>query len=79
VRALLQGNDVGTQYRSAIFVADEAERSIAQAAIAAESMRLSKKVATTIEELDVFYPAESYAPTFMIDTYTPVRLSCHSR
>lgn len=55
-----QGNDVGTQYRSAIFVNDDEERAIAEDAIAAEQKRLGKPVATTVEALSTFYPGEEY-------------------
>ncbi len=56
-----QGADVGTQYRSAIFVADDEERQIAQdvmAEITAEHVFPSKLV-TTIEPLTQFWPAEA--------------------
>ena len=55
-----QGNDVGTQYRSAIFPDGEAERAEAEAAIARANMDHGGKVVTTIEGPDVWYPAEDY-------------------
>ena len=55
-----QGNDIGTQYRSAIFPQDEAQREAAQAAIAAENEKLDGRVVTTIEPNDTWYPAEDY-------------------
>lgn len=56
-----QGNDVGTQYRSAIFIADESERDSAQAAIARwEEAHPGVKAATTIEGPAPWYPAEDY-------------------
>jgi peptide methionine sulfoxide reductase msrA/msrB len=56
-----QGNDVGTQYRSAIFVANDAERKEAEAAIerAAKSGRWKRPIATTIEPLSAFWSAEA--------------------
>jgi peptide-methionine (S)-S-oxide reductase len=55
-----QGNDVGTQYRSAIFPADEAERAEAEAAIARANADHNGKVVTSIEGPATWYPAEDY-------------------
>jgi peptide-methionine (S)-S-oxide reductase len=55
-----QGNDVGTQYRSAIFPLDDAQRGEAEAAIARANEERSGKVVTTIEEPATWYPAEDY-------------------
>lgn len=57
-----QGNDVGTQYRSAIFVHDDAQRAIALQAVAevADASLWDGKIVTVIEPLDRFYPAEPY-------------------
>ena len=52
--------DRGYQYRSAIFVADQRERSIAQAAKARSAAALRKPVATLILPAAKFYPAEGY-------------------
>ncbi|MEO7635809.1 MAG: peptide-methionine (S)-S-oxide reductase MsrA [Sphingomicrobium sp.] len=55
-----QGNDVGTQYRSAIFpTSDEQERQ-AKAAIARANADQGGRVVTTIEPLGHWYPAEDY-------------------
>ena len=57
-----QGADVGRQYRSAIFYADEDQRRIAQAYI--EQIDAAKlfdaPVRTTLEPLEAFYDAEDY-------------------
>ena len=53
-----QGNDVGTQYRSAIFPTDE-QRAEAQAAIERWNAENGKTAVTTIETGD-WYPAEDY-------------------
>ena len=45
-----QGNDVGTQYRSAIFPADKAQETEARAAIARAQADQSKPIVTTIEK-----------------------------
>ena len=56
-----QGNDIGTQYRSAIFPADEAQKAGAQAAIARwEADHPGEKAVTTIEPMGEWYPAEGY-------------------
>lgn len=55
-----QGNDVGTQYRSAIFVRDEAERDAAKAAIARAQPDWPQTIVTTIENATTWYPAEDY-------------------
>ncbi len=56
-----QGNDVGPQYRSAIFVHDERQRAVAEASKAAmqASGRLDRPIVTTIEPAGPFYPAEA--------------------
>ena len=57
-----QGADVGTQYRSAIFHANEAQRRVAERYIAQiEAAGLfDAPIATTLEPLHRFYVAESY-------------------
>jgi methionine-S-sulfoxide reductase len=57
-----QGNDVGTQYRSAIFYASEAERQEAQAKIDALNAAgaFGRPIVTQLEPLTAFYPAEDY-------------------
>jgi peptide-methionine (S)-S-oxide reductase len=55
-----QGNDVGTQYRSAIFPKDDAQREAAKAAIARANEQNDGKVVTTIEPQAEWYPAEDY-------------------
>ena len=55
-----QGNDVGTQYRSAIFPTSDAQRDLATAAIARANDELGGRVVTTIEPLGEWYEAEDY-------------------
>ena len=55
-----QGNDVGTQYRSAIFPLDDVQRAGADAAIARANEERGGKVVTTIEGPAIWYPAENY-------------------
>ncbi len=55
-----QGNDVGTQYRSAIFPLDAEQREEAEAAIYRANLEHGDKVVTTIETPYEWYPAEDY-------------------
>ena len=55
-----QGGDVGTQYRSAIFPLDDAQRAEADAAIVRAGEDNPAKIVTTIEEASQWYPAEDY-------------------
>ena len=55
-----QGNDVGTQYRSAIFPLDDNQRDEATAAIERAAAEQSAPVVTTIEGPATWYPAEDY-------------------
>lgn len=56
-----QGNDVGTQYRSAIFPLDDAQRAEAEAAIARwNADHAGQSAVTTIEGPAEWYPAEDY-------------------
>lgn len=53
-----QGNDVGTQYRSAMFPADDAQRALFSAARDRAAGFWDGEPVTTMEELGTFYPAE---------------------
>ena len=55
-----QGNDVGTQYRSALFPLDEAQAEEARAGIARANADHDGKVVTVIEPAATWYPAEDY-------------------
>jgi peptide-methionine (S)-S-oxide reductase len=57
-----QGGDFGTQYRSAIFYHDEAQREIAEALIAELNKEgiWSKPILTQVVPFKVFYKAEDY-------------------
>jgi len=55
-----QGNDVGTQYRSAIFPHSDAQEAAARAVMARVAQETGKPVVTTIEPLSDWYPAEDY-------------------
>ncbi len=57
-----QGNDMGTQYRSAIFVAGDEERKTAEGKISEKNAPgyFARPIATTVEPLVEFFPAEQY-------------------
>ncbi|MBV7486010.1 peptide-methionine (S)-S-oxide reductase MsrA [Bordetella sp. BOR01] len=63
-----QGPDVGTQYRSAIFPTDPAQRRVAEAYIAQldRSGAYPRPLATTVETLQGFYSAEDYHQDYLI-------------
>jgi peptide-methionine (S)-S-oxide reductase len=68
-QGMRQGNDVGTQYRSAIYVEDEVQRAAAQVSRAAYSARLSAagypEITTEIEQAGPFYYAEDYHQQYL--------------
>lgn len=55
-----QGNDIGKQYRSAVFYADEAQKRATEAyiKIIQDSGYFDEPIVTTLEPLSEFYPAE---------------------
>ena len=55
-----QGNDVGTQYRSAMFPADDAQKAEMQAALERAQADSAKPIVTTIEPMTTWYEAEGY-------------------
>jgi peptide-methionine (S)-S-oxide reductase len=55
-----QGNDVGTQYRSAIFAQDEEQEREAHAGIERANADLGGRVVTTVEPKAEWWPAEDY-------------------
>ena len=59
-----QGNDVGTQYRSAMFPTDDTQRQIFEEAITRASDWWPSEIVTTIEPLGEVYPAEDYHQDF---------------
>jgi peptide-methionine (S)-S-oxide reductase len=63
-----QGPDEGTQYRSALFPVNAAQRAVAQAYIAQldRAHVFPKPIVTRIESFKGFYPAESYHQNFLV-------------
>ncbi len=72
-----QGNDVGSQYRSAIFYSSEEQKSAAVAMkIRVDSSGAWKKpVVTEVVPFDIFYPAEDYHQDYLLKN--PGGYTCH--
>ena len=68
-QGMRQGNDVGTQYRSAIYVYGEAQRRAAEASREAYQRALAKaghgQITTEIREAPEFYYAEDYHQQYL--------------
>jgi peptide-methionine (S)-S-oxide reductase len=62
-----QGPDVGTQYRSAIFYANDAQKQVAQRYIEQLNAAkvFSKPIVTQVTALEKFYPAEDYHQNYL--------------
>jgi peptide-methionine (S)-S-oxide reductase len=55
-----QGNDVGPQYRSAIFTHSDEQLRVARERLAAAQSHWDDKIVTEIEPIEKFWPAETY-------------------
>jgi peptide-methionine (S)-S-oxide reductase len=62
-----QGPDTGTQYRSAIFYANDAQRDLARSYIKEldKSGNFPRAIVTRVDPLKAFYPAENYHQDFI--------------
>jgi peptide-methionine (S)-S-oxide reductase len=60
-----QGPDVGSQYRSVIFVHDEEQRAAAEASREAVQTRFTRPVVTQIEDAPPFWEAEDYHQQYL--------------
>jgi len=60
-----QGPDVGSQYRSVIFVHDDEQRAAAEASREAVQARFTRPVVTTIEDAPPFWEAEDYHQQYL--------------
>jgi peptide-methionine (S)-S-oxide reductase len=79
-QGMRQGNDIGTQYRSAIYYTDESQRVLAEAAKAAFRAELDQRgygaITTEIAPLGEFYYAEPYHQQYLAKN--PNGYRCHS-
>jgi len=68
-QGMRQGNDVGTQYRSGIYVLNEAQRAAAEASRQQFQQALAKQgygaITTEIEDAAAFYYAEAYHQQYL--------------
>lgn len=68
-QGMRQGNDVGTQYRSAIYTLNEADKAVVEASRNAYNRALIAagrgEITTEIKPLDAFYPAEDYHQQYL--------------
>jgi peptide-methionine (S)-S-oxide reductase len=68
-QGMRQGNDMGSQYRSAVYTTDPAHMSLAQASLAVYQERLTAAghgaITTEVEPLDAFYYAEPYHQQYL--------------
>jgi peptide-methionine (S)-S-oxide reductase len=68
-QGMRQGNDMGTQYRSAIYCTSEAQRAVAEASRAAFAERLREagypEITTEIAQAGTFYYAEDYHQQYL--------------
>jgi peptide-methionine (S)-S-oxide reductase len=62
-----QGPDVGTQYRSAIFYANDEQKRVAEAYVAqlGAAKAFRSPIVTQVAALDTFYPAEAYHQNYL--------------
>ncbi len=72
-----QGNDKGTQYRSAIFYHDEKQKKIAEAVIAKveKSKKWKRPIVTQLVPFKKFYKAEEYHQKYLVKN--PGGYTCH--
>jgi len=68
-QGMRQGNDMGTQYRSAIYLTSDTQGPVVQASLAMFQQRLSAAgfgaITTEVKPLDAFYYAEPYHQQYL--------------
>jgi methionine-S-sulfoxide reductase len=70
-----QGNDLGTQYRSAIFYHDDAQRDAAARAIQRAQNKWPRPIVTEVVPFTNFYPAEDFHQDYL--QRNPHGYTCH--
>ncbi len=69
----MQGPDIGSQYRSAVFYHSEKQNKTALASKEKAQKRFADKIVTEIKKAEKFYPAEEYHQKY----YKSHNLTCH--
>ncbi len=68
-QGMRQGNDIGTQYRSAIFTSDDAQQAVARRSLSAYEKKLVESgyggITTEVLPLDTYYYAEEYHQQYL--------------
>jgi methionine-S-sulfoxide reductase len=70
-----QGNDIGTQYRSAIFYHDETQREAAERAKQRAQPKWPRPIVTEVVPFTNFYPAEDFHQDYL--QRNPHGYTCH--
>lgn len=70
-----QGNDLGSSYRSAIFVSNHEQKEIAEESIRRNQINWPDKIVTNIEPLTTFWSAENYHQDYL--QKNPGGYTCH--
>jgi len=74
-QGMRQGNDIGSQYRSAIFWHSPEQKATAEASLAAYQRQLTQAgygtITTEVREAPEFYFAEGYHQQYLADTKNP--------
>lgn len=72
-----QGNDIGSSYRSALFIQNEQERedALAMIKIVGDAARWHGEIVTTLEPFTTFWPAEEEHQDYLIKH--PNGYTCH--
>ena len=60
-----QGNDIGTQYRSAIFYHNEEQKAIAQKSLESHEKLIKEKIVTEIVPFTKYFAAEEYHQKYL--------------
>jgi len=77
-----QGNDVGPQYRSAVFTYDQDQEDKAKAAMARYAQAYGRSVTTELAPVPTYYPAEDYHQQYLAKNpqgycmHGPTGISC---
>jgi methionine-S-sulfoxide reductase len=61
-----QGNDAGSQYRSAIFYQNNDQKAVAEKIKTKAAVAWKKSISTEISKADTFWPAEDYHQKYLV-------------